>query len=865
MNKIILIDGNNLLFRSYYATAYSGSIMKNSKGFPTNALYALINMLNKIIQEEHPTHVLVAFDKGKTFRHEKYKDYKAGRSETPIELKEQFPVAKQIVEAMGMKYLEIDNYEADDIIGTLANYIDKDLESNGLIVSSDKDLIQLISDKVEMKVLKSGNDYILMDKEKFTEVYGLDNPALMIDLKSLMGDPSDNIPGVKGIGEKTAISLLQKYNTLDGVYENIEKISPGVQKKLIENKDNAYMSYELATIYKEVPIDINLENIEYKGIKLKEYQELLNELEFYSILKKIDNSLVSEEEVKFLEISNLDELKLGDSYGIYLETLGYNYHIDLPLGISLYDGNNLYYVPFELLKGSSIFLDNKKKYTYDLKKLLYVFKKYDIKIDNNIDDLMLVAYLLNKNIKNDIASIANTYGYNIRFYDKIYGSEITVKMPLDDSYKKDVSLKAKFIFEKFKELYQELDKEEMMKLYTDIELPLSFVLMKMEWNGISVDRNYLLEFGRELDKKLLELEKKIYELAGIEFNILSPKQLSDVLFVKLSIPYPKKTKGSYSTSKDILDKLKNRYEIINYILDYRMVSKMKSNYVIGLINEILDDEKIHTIYNQTLTRTGRLSSERPNLQNIPIREELGKLIRKAFVPKDGNKIASFDYSQIELRVFAHMANATDMINAFKSGIDIHTKTASQIFHVEIGDVTKEMRRKAKAVNFGIIYGISTFGLSEDLNINIDEAKEFIDSYLKTFPGIKNYMNSLIHNAYQDGYVKTLMNRKRVIDEIKNKNYIIRQSGERMALNTPIQGTAADILKKAMVEIDREITRLNLKSKMLLQVHDELIFELDKNEEETVVKLVKNIMENTYKLKVPLEVDAEIGYNWYDAK
>ena len=865
MNKIILIDGNNLLFRSYYATAYSGSIMKNSKGFPTNALYALINMLNKIIQEEHPTHVLVAFDKGKTFRHEKYKDYKAGRSETPIELKEQFPVAKQIVEAMGMKYLEIDNYEADDIIGTLANYIDKDLESIGLIVSSDKDLIQLISDKVEMKVLKSGNDYILMDKEKFTEVYGLDNPALMIDLKSLMGDPSDNIPGVKGIGEKTAISLLQKYNTLDGVYENIEKISPGVQKKLIENKDNAYMSYELATIYKEVPIDINLENIEYKGIKLKEYQELLNELEFYSILKKIDNSLVSEEEVKFLEISNLDELKLGDSYGIYLETLGYNYHIDLPLGISLYDGNNLYYVPFELLKGSSIFLDNKKKYTYDLKKLLYVFKKYDIKIDNNIDDLMLVAYLLNKNIKNDIASIANTYGYNIRFYDKIYGSEITVKMPLDDSYKKDVSLKAKFIFEKFKELYQELDKEEMMKLYTDIELPLSFVLMKMEWNGISVDRNYLLEFGKELDKKLLELEKKIYELAGIEFNILSPKQLSDVLFVKLSIPYPKKTKGAYSTSKDILDKLKNRYEIINYILDYRMVSKMKSNYVIGLINEILDDEKIHTIYNQTLTRTGRLSSERPNLQNIPIREELGKLIRKAFVPKDGNKIASFDYSQIELRVFAHMANATDMINAFKSGIDIHTKTASQIFHVEIGDVTKEMRRKAKAVNFGIIYGISTFGLSEDLNINIDEAKEFIDSYLKTFPGIKNYMNSLIHNAYQDGYVKTLMNRKRVIDEIKNKNYIIRQSGERMALNTPIQGTAADILKKAMVEIDREITRLNLKSKMLLQVHDELIFELDKNEEETVVKLVKNIMENTYKLKVPLEVDAEIGYNWYDAK
>ena len=867
MNKVILVDGNNLLYRSYYATAYNGNLMKNSKNFPTNALYGFINMINKIVNDENPTHMMIAFDKGKTFRHTKYENYKGGRSETPDDLKVQFEVALKLCEAMGIKHLEIDNYEADDIIGTYSTYIDTLPDTLGLIVSSDKDLLQLITDKVSMKLLKS-SDHIMMDKAKFLEIYGISDPKKMIDLKSLMGDSSDNIPGIKGIGEKTAISLIQKFDSLSGVYENIQKTSPKIQEKLEIFKSDAYLSYELATIYDKVPINLNLEDIKYQGINYPMYENMLTELEFYSFLKKLDKMKhPHEENIDYTVISNLDTLKLEGPYSLYLETLGYNYHKDMALGVSIKTADNLYYIPIEFLENSKIFRDNQTKYTYDLKKLLIVFKRYNIEIDKKIDDIMLISYLLNKNIKTDIAYLANTYEYEIEFYEKIYGSEITYKMPKDDRYQKEVSHKAKFIYEIYPILKEELDKLDMNDLYSNLELPLSYVLAKMEGNGFLVNQEFLLEMGDKLDAYLKELEEKIYELSGVSFNILSPRQLSDVLFNVLKIPYPKKVKdsSSYSTNKDILDKLKDKYEIVNLILEYRAIAKMKSNYVVGIINEISTDGKIHTIYNQTLTRTGRLSSERPNLQNIPIRDELGKLIRKAFVPSPGYKIASFDYSQIELRVFAHMAGAVDMINAFKNGIDIHTKTASQIFNVSVNDVTKDMRRKAKAVNFGIIYGISSFGLSEDLGINIDEAKHFIDKYLEAFPGIKDYMNSLIYEVYQTGYVKTLTNRKRIIDEINNKNYIIRQSGERMALNTPIQGTAADILKIAMIKIDEEIKNRNLKSKMLVQVHDELVFEVENDEVGILKELVTRIMSTAYKLNVPLEVDYEIGDNWYDAK
>ncbi len=488
-------------------------------------------------------------------------------------------------------------------------------------------------------------------------------------------------------------------------------------------------------------------------------------------------------------------------------------------------------------------------------------------IDKNIQDMMLISYLLNKNMRSDIAYLANSYGADIRFYDKIFGSELTIKLPTDDSYIKDVMKKANFIYQEYPNLEKELQQEELENLYKEIELPLCYVLTQMELNGFLVDKDYLIEMGKDIDASLEKIEKRIYEIAGIEFNISSPKKLAEVLFIKLEIPYPKKIKdNNYSTSKEILDKLKDSYEIVSLILDYRALFKMKTSYINGIINEIKSDSKIHTIFNQTLTRTGRLSSERPNLQNIPIRDEMGKLVRKAFIPSlETNKIASFDYSQIELRVFASMANADNMIEAFKHGLDIHAKTASEIFHVPITEVTKDMRRKAKAVNFGILYGISGFGLAEDLGISPKEGKDFIEEYLKTYPGVSHYMKMCIKNAHECGYVKTIMNRKRVIPELNNKNRLIVNMGERMALNTPIQGSSADILKKAMNEIDAYFSKHNLRSKMILQIHDELVFNVHKDELMEVKNIVKDIMENTYKLSVPLKVDIEVGYNLYEAK
>lgn len=862
--KIVLVDGNNLLYRSYFATAYSGNLMKNSKGFPTNALYGFINMINKIIADEKTEYMMVAFDKGKTFRHDKYTTYKGTRLETPDDLKKQFKLSRDLCRALGIKAIEIDNYEADDIIGTFAKKCNEE-NNEGLIISSDKDLLQLISSNVKVKLLKT-HDFIMMDEEEFKNTYGLE-PIKMIDLKALMGDASDNIPGVRGIGEKTAIKLLQEYGSLDGVYQNIDSIKGSMHDKLVTDKENAYMSYDLATIYSNVPIDTNLDSIKKLSVNEEEYGNLLKELEFFSLLKKLDTKEEVKKEINNLVIINdIKDLVLEDEYSIYLEILGYNYHDAKPLGVSIYSKKHAYYVPFEILSKSEIFSDNKKKYTYDLKKMLVIFDKYDIKIDKNIRDLMIEGYLLNKNIKNDISYLANGDGYEIMFYDKEFGSEITLHEQEENIVSLNAIKKAMYIFDKQEDFYQELVKEEMESLYNDIELPLVYVLANMEINGFKIDRDYLLGMKEEINDKLKELEKSIYAISNEEFNISSPKQLADILFNKLQIPYPKRIKdNNYSTSKDILDKLSNDYEIVRKVLEYRMYAKLYSNYIVGLIDEIKDDGKIHTIFNQTLTRTGRLSSERPNLQNIPIRIEEGRKIRKAFIASNDSIIVSSDYSQIELRVFAHMAGATNMIEAFKNDLDIHSKTASDIFHIPITEVDKGMRRSAKAVNFGIIYGISSFGLSEDLGINVYEAKDFIDNYLNTFPGIKEYMDKIVSDAYKNGYVKTLFNRKRIIDELNNKNYLIRSSGERMAMNTPIQGTAADIIKMAMIKIQNIIDEKDLNTKMLVQVHDELVFDVPNNEVEVFVPILRDTMENIYKISVPLKVDIEYGKDWYEAK
>lgn len=865
MEKIILVDGNNLLFRSYYATAYNGNFMNNSKGFPTNALFGFVNMINKIVAEEKPVYMLVAFDKGKTFRHEKYTEYKGGRGETPDELKKQFPVAKELLTAMGIKYYEIDNYEADDIIGTFSHMCDNDPNYQGLIISSDKDLLQLISDEVEMKLLKS-KDYIRYNKESFKEEWGID-PIKVVDLKALMGDTSDNIPGVKGIGEKTALKLLQTYSSLDGVYESIDNISGKLKEKLINDKENAYMSYDLATIYTKVPLEINLEDIKYKECDKEKLISIYEDLEFYSFLKKIKETK-KEITLSYKIVDNINDVCINIDSAIYLEILGNNYHTSKILGVAIYNKENTYYIPYDVLKQNPSVLNEHIKYTYDYKKLYASLKWKGITIDSINFDTMIASYLLEYVIKDDVAYLANNLNYNIPFYDEMYkklkSKNIYEETDIDKTALSSI-LKAKFIYETKDKFYKELVEKELLDLFNNIEMPLSKVLAEMELNGVYVDREVLKNMGLEITNQINLLEQDIYTLAGINFNISSPKQLGEVLFEKLNLDHGKKLKSGYSTSIEVLEKLKNDHPIIDKIIEYRTLTKLYTTYIESLGNYILEDGKIHTIYTQTLTRTGRLSSIEPNLQNIPIRYEYGKLIRKAFVPSENSIILDGDYSQIELRIMSDMANVDSLIDAFKRGIDIHTKTASDIFHVNENEVTSKMRRIAKAVNFGIIYGISSYGLSENLGITPKEAKMFIDNYFESYPGIKEYMNKTIEKAYNDGYVKTLMGRRRYIEELKNKNVFIKKSGERIALNTPIQGTSADIIKKAMIDISKEFKKRNIKSKMILQVHDELVFDCLKEEVEVVSSIVKDLMENAVKLNVPLKVDLESGNDWYQAK
>ncbi len=859
MKKVILVDGNNLLFRSYFATAYTGNTMRNSKGFPTNGLYGLVNMLNKIIREEKPEYMLVAFDKGKTFRHEKYLDYKGGRNETPDDLKKQFSVAKKLVPLMGIKCFEIDNYEADDIIGTYSKMALIDPEFETTIVSSDKDLLQLINEETEVKLLKQ-KDYIRMNEETFIDTYGI-KPIRMIDLKGLMGDASDNIPGVKGIGEKTALKLLQEYDSLENVYDNIDNIKGATKQKLIDGKESAFMSKDIATIYNEVPVTYSLEELKYDGPDVNGLREMYSDLEFYSFLKDFKEEEKKEEKLEYKIIENIDDLKLKEKVSAYLEISETNYHNADIYGMSLYDGENAYYVPLEVLKENKNILGEKEIYTYDLKKMIVSLNKYGINIKNCTFDAMIAGYILNYNVKDDIAYLANTFNCDITLFDNFKKEKNMSTEALADLTVK----KAKFIYDIKDEFINKMKEEEQLELFSNIEMKLSSVLASMEIEGVRVDTKVLDEMGENINKKLDELTSEIYNYAGEEFNIQSPKQLGEILFEKLEIPYPKKKKTSYSTAREILDKIVDYHPIVEKIIEHRTLNKIYTTYIVGIKNCVKEDGKLHTIYTQTLTRTGRLSSIEPNLQNIPIRYKEGKEIRKAFIPEENSVFLSSDYSQIELRMFAHMSGEQNLIDAFKHHLDIHTKTAMDIYHVSKDEVTKNMRRDAKAVNFGIIYGISSFGLAEDLGVDIKTAKKFLDNYLETFPGIKNYMDKVIKDAYETGYVKTIMNRKRKIDELYNTNHMIKVQGERMALNTPVQGSSADILKKAMIDIYNEFNRLNLKSKMILQVHDELIFNVKNDELEKVKEIVINFMENAYKLNVPLEVDVEIGKNWYDAK
>lgn len=845
MKKVVLVDGNNLMFRSYFATLYSGSTLRNKKGFPTNAIYGFVNMINKIISEEKPMYMAVAFDIGKTFRHEKYDYYKGKRDNTPDELKEQFPIAKQILTAMNIKYFELQGYEADDIIGTFSKKCEQDDDFKALIVSSDKDLLQLITDQTEVKLLKT-KDYIRMDYKEFYDTYGIE-PIKMIDLKALMGDASDNIPGVKGIGEKTALKLLTTYGSLSSIYEHIDEIKGSVKDKLIQDKDNAYMSYDIATIYKDVPLNVELEELAYIPKDKNELYKIYNELEFYSLIKESNNKEENSNNTENINYINKSKQEINDDIiSLYIDLDNNNYHNANILGFAIYNNSISSYIPYT--KDTDLSFLNKKIYTYDYKRLYVSLKKNNLTIPTCLFDTMIGAYLVNYNIKDDISYLAKQMGYEI-----------------DNSSKENSEInKAKFVYDTYNTLMDMMQKENVMTLYNDIEFPLVTVLAKMEMNGIKVEKEVLFEMKDEILKRIEEVSQIIYNMAGVEFNISSPKQLGDILFEKLGLPHAKKNKTGYSTDISVLEKLRD-YPIVEYIIEYRTLYKLYTTYIEGILNSISSDGKIHTIYTQTVARTGRLSSIEPNLQNIPIRYELGRLIRKAFVPLDNSILMSCDYSQIELRVFAHLSKVPELVMAFVNDMDIHTKTAMDIFRVKEEEVTKDMRRKAKAVNFGILYGISSYGLSEDLNIKPKEAKEFINKYFETYPGVKEYMDKEIEEAKKNGYVKTIMNRKRIIEELHSTNHVVRNMGERMALNTPIQGSSADILKMAMIKIDKYFEDNNIKSTMLLQVHDELIFNVIKEEEEEVRKIVSNIMENIIKLDVPLKVSIEEGNNWYEAK
>lgn len=849
--KIVLIDGNNLMFRAYFATAYTGNLMKNSKGLVTNALYGFTNMINKIINEEKPEYMLVAFDKGKSFRHEEYKDYKAGRNKTPDELKIQLPYARDLLDKMGIKWFEIDNYEADDIVGTVCRLADEDADWDALLVTSDHDYLQLISDEVSIKLLRS-KDYIKYDPKSFKEEYGID-PIKVIDLKALMGDASDNIPGVPGVGEKTALKLLVDYGDLDGVYEHVDEIKGKLGEKLRDNKESAYFSKKMATIYKDVPIPFKFEDFKYNG-PTNELDDMFYDLEFYSLIKEHKNRNEVKIDHSFKKLTNVKDIDTKDPISYYIECDNENYHDASILGMGLYDGTTSWYVEENMINEVFDYLKDVPKYTFDLKKNIVLLKRNDL---NTIYDANIACYLLNKVIKDDLGLMMKQDNVEVPLYNEIIKNK--------ENLEEILTLKARYIYDTHDKYVNHMRIEDVIDLFDKVEVPLSKVLAKMEIKGIKCSKEILDEQSNQIKEDISKIEKEIYELAGEEFNISSPKQLGEILFEKLELKGAKKTKtGAYQTGEEVLQKLIKDHPIIDKILEYRKLTKLNSTYLEGLAKYIKDDGKIHTIYKQTLTRTGRLSSVDPNLQNIPTRDELGKLIRKAFLPSN-HQFLSCDYSQIELRILAHISKDKELIKAFVDGEDIHASVAANIYGKDIKDITKKERRSAKAVIFGIVYGISGFGLGEDLGISRKDADAFIAKYLELYPGVKKYMDMTIANAMETGSVETLYKRKRYIDELSSSNYMIRESGKRMAMNTPIQGSAADILKMAMVKIDAEFERLHIKSDMLLQIHDELIFDCIEEEEDKIKEIVTDIMENIVKLEVPLKVSHDFGTDLYETK
>lgn len=873
-----MIDGNSLSFRAFYALP----LLSNKAGIHTNAILGFAKLLEKIIREEQPTHFLVAFDAGKTtFRHSKYSEYKGGRQKTPPELSEQFPYIRQLLDAYHIKHYELENYEADDIIGTLSKEADQnDFET--IIVTGDRDLTQLATQNVTIYYTKKGvTDVDHYTPEFIAEKYNGLKPIQIIDMKGLMGDSSDNIPGVAGVGEKTAIKLLNQFDSVEGVYENIDKVSGKKLKEKLElSHEDALMSKELATINRHSPIEVTLSDTKLSDIKDNhEKIELFKKLEFKQLLADIDNEASEfEQEQKqvsfdilptfeYVDFNHLDEAV------IHFEIDGSNYLKDDILKFGFYDKERYIVVDADNIKDYPELIkwlenENSKKVVYDAKKTFVIAHRLNITIQNIVFDAMLASYIIDPSRTiDDVYSVVTNYHQTYVKEDvSIYGKGKKRQVPNAEILNTHIASITKSIDAVKPLMEKELESHQQMNLLKDLELPLARILSKMEEIGIYTDVNDLQRMQQELQEKLELLVQRIHDAAGEEFNINSPKQLGVVLFETLKLPVIKKTKTGYSTAVDVLEQLQNEHPIINDILEYRQLAKLQSTYVEGLQKVISNDKRIHTRFNQTLAQTGRLSSVDPNLQNIPIRLEEGRKIRKAFKPSsEDSVILSADYSQIELRVLAHITQDDSLKEAFIHGQDIHTATARKVFGVEAEEVTDLMRRQAKAVNFGIVYGISDYGLSQSLNITRKEAKIFIDDYLASFPGVKQYMSDIVKDAKANGYVETLLHRRRYIPDITSRNFNLRGFAERTAMNTPIQGSAADIIKLAMVEFDKQVQHTSYKAKLLLQVHDELIFEVPKSEVEEFSLFVEDIMEHALDLDVPLKVDSNYGPTWYDAK
>ncbi|HEL2308765.1 TPA: DNA polymerase I [Streptococcus suis] len=875
-NKLLLIDGSSVAFRAFFALYNQIDRFKSPTGLHTNAIYGFNLMLDHMMKRIEPTHILVAFDAGKTtFRTEMYADYKAGRAKTPDEFREQFPFIRQMLDAMGVKHYELDQYEADDIIGTLDKMAERtEIPFDVTIVSGDKDLIQLTDENTVVEISKKG----VAEFEEFTPAYLMEKmgitPTQFIDLKALMGDKSDNIPGVTKIGEKTGLKLLTEFGSLDGIYENIDSMKASKMKEnLIADKEKAFLSRTLATIDTNAPIEIGLDDIVYQGPKLEELGQFYDDMGFKQLRAQLGTTSSQEEAVlDFQIVTEISPAMLKQDQFFYFEILGENYHREDLVGLAWGDKEKIYVGGSELLDSPVLrdFLENQTIKTYDFKRGKVLLDRKEITLPPATFDSRLAKYLLSTVEDNSLTTIANLYGQTSLVPDEaIYGKGAKLDLPEREIFFPHLARKVQVLIETEEPMLTKLEENQQLDLLFDMELPLANVLAKMEIAGIKVEAETLKAMQSENEVLIDQLTKEIYELAGQEFNINSPKQLGTILFEDMGLPleYTKKTKTGYSTAVDVLERLAPIAPVVSKILEYRQITKLQSTYVVGLQDAILEDGKIHTRYVQDLTQTGRLSSTDPNLQNIPVRLEQGRLIRKAFVPSLENSVLlASDYSQIELRVLAHISQDQHLIEAFQQGADIHTSTAMRVFGIEKAeDVTPNDRRNAKAVNFGVVYGISDFGLSNNLGITRKEAKVYIDTYFERFPGIKNYMETIVREARDKGYVETIYKRRRELPDINSRNFNVRNFAERTAINSPIQGSAADILKVAMINLDKALTEAGLATRMLLQVHDEIILEVPVAELETVKAMVKETMESAISLSVPLIADENEGPTWYEAK